>query len=51
MGDRGSVSRTYFDYFTYHMGYKVIFASRESHLLIKGAKNRKAFIMDPNSHM
>ena len=35
--------------FTYHVGYKPIFMSRESHLLIKGAKNRNTFIMDPNS--
>ena len=34
-GDLGPVSRTNFDKFTYRMGYKVIFTSYESHLLIK----------------
>ena len=31
--------------FTYHFGYKPIFTSYESHMFIKGAKNRK------NSHL
>ena len=36
--------------FRYDFGYKPIFTSYESHLFIKGAKNRKAVILDPNSH-
>ena len=36
--------------FRYDFGYKPIFTSYESHLFIKGAKNRKTVILDPNSH-
>ena len=36
--------------FTYHVGYKPIFTSREYHLLVIWAKNRNTVIMDPNSH-
>ena len=36
--------------FRYDFGYKPIFTSYESHLFIKGAKNRETVILDPNSH-
>lgn len=36
--------------FKYHVGYKPIFTSHESHRLVKGAKNRNIVIMDSDSH-
>ena len=36
--------------FTYHVGYKPVFTSHESQLLMKQAKNQNTVIMDPNSH-
>ena len=36
--------------FTYRVGYKPIFTSHESQLLIKGDKNQNTVIMDPNAH-
>ena len=36
--------------FTYRVEHKPIFKSHESHLLMKGARNRNTVTMDPNSH-
>ena len=37
-------------HYTYRVEYKPIFKSHESHLLMKGVRNRNTVTMDPNSH-